>query len=79
VGKKEFTDKQLEKAKSLLLTLVAHFDLTIDDVLGHYEDPNTNKTCPNLPMEYFRNYLKDVISLYDLQDAIAHHIKGIFG
>lgn len=79
VGKKAFTDNQLVVAKSLLLKLVDHFDLTIADVLGHYEDPNTEKTCPNIPMEYFRNYMKDLISLDDLQKATAHHIKGIFG
>jgi N-acetylmuramoyl-L-alanine amidase len=79
VGRKEFTDKQLETAKDLLKTLVAHFDLTLDDVLGHYEDPNTHKTCPNIPMGFFRGYLKDAISLKDLQEKIAHHIRGIYG
>lgn len=78
VGKKSFTDKQLIVVKELLKNLTEHFDLTFDDVLGHCEDLNTTKTCPNLPMEFFREYLKDNILLKDLQAKIAHHVQGIY-
>ena len=79
VGNKGFTDNQLNKAKILLKHLTDHFDLSIDDVKGHYEDPHTTKTCPNIPMDHFREYMKDNISLNNMQKAIEHHIRGIFG
>jgi hypothetical protein len=79
VGKKAFTDEQLTTAKKLLTQLTEHFDLTFDDVKGHYEDPNAHKTCPNIPMDHFREYLKDKISLNELQKFIEHHIRGIYG
>lgn len=77
VGKKEFTDAQLTTAKGLILRLIRHFDLQIDAVLGHYEDPNTNKTCPNIPMNHFRDYLGCNLELDQLQKAIKEHIRKI--
>jgi len=71
VGKSEFTDKQLITAKELLTELIAHFDLTFNDVLGHYEDPNADKSCPNIPLSAFRDFLHDDISLEALQQYIA--------
>jgi len=79
VGKKAFTNNQLATAKHLLLELIAHFGLGIEDILGHYEDPHTDKTCPNIPMEFFRLFLDDKITLNDLQAKIKHHISGIYG
>ena len=75
VGKKAFTDAQLEVAKVLLLKLIRHFDLQVDDILGHYEDPNTSKTCPNIPLSAFRDFLKDNISLTELQACIRTQEK----
>ena len=70
VGKNVFTNKQLETAKHLLKQLTNHFNLTLDDVLGHYEDPHTPKTCPNIPCSAFRDFLKDQLPLGILQKCI---------
>jgi len=70
VGRNTFTNKQLEAAKELLKILTAHFNLTLADVLGHYEDPNTDKTCPNIPLSAFRDFLYDTISVDSLQRCI---------
>jgi hypothetical protein len=79
IGKKSFTDKQLESAKTLLVNLLDFTGLEINDVLGHCEDPNTRKTCPNIPMDDFRDYLRGKLSLQSLQEAISRHIWGIYG
>jgi hypothetical protein len=78
VGKKTFTDAQLQTAKKLLLKLLDHFDLKIEDILGHYEDPHTEKTCPNIPMPGFRLYMQDKITLDHLQKLIEKHIEEIY-
>jgi hypothetical protein len=75
VGKKEFTRNQLQATKELILYLVKHFNLRISDVLGHYEDPNTWKTCPNVPVSAFRDYISDNITVDVLQSAIAAQLK----
>jgi hypothetical protein len=75
VGNTEFTDKQLEVVKLLLFKLTRHFNLDVDDILGHYEDPNTHKTCPNIPLSGFRDFLKDKISLEILQKCIIDQAK----
>jgi len=79
VGRKGFTDAQLVVSKRLLLFLLHQFGLTIADVLGHYEDPNTDKSCPNIPMTVFREYLEDKVELTALQYEIDDYIKGIYG
>jgi len=79
VGLKEFTDKQLVAAKLLLSRLVEQFKLKTEDVWGHCEDPNTTKTCPNIPMKEFREFLDEKIGLDELQAAIKKHIKEIYG
>jgi len=78
IGKRGFTDLQLESTKELALCLTEQFDLTPDDVLGHYEDPNTQKTCPNIPMDSLRKFIKSEIDLPTIQLAIAEHIKTIY-
>jgi len=70
VGLDEFTPKQLVTAKTLSLTLLAHFGLGFNALKGHYEDPNTEKTCPNIPCSAFRDYIGDKISLNVLQKCI---------
>ena len=70
IGKREFTNKQLFTARALSLSLVTHFSLGVKDILGHYEDPNTHKTCPNLPMSAFRAFLEYDICVDELQQCI---------
>ena len=77
VGDYKFTDKQLIALKSLLVdTLLPRFGLAVPDVLGHYEDPNTTKTCPNMPAGKLRAFLDSEIALEDLQAAIAEQNAG---
>jgi N-acetylmuramoyl-L-alanine amidase len=57
-GGNDFTDTQINSAVSLVLGLMAQFDIPVDNVIGHYEaDPESGKTCPNYPMDDFRNML----------------------
>jgi N-acetylmuramoyl-L-alanine amidase len=70
VGRDKFTNDQLETARDLLSELIQHFDLTVSDVLGHYEDPHTEKTCPNIPCSALRDYLSGIIQLDALQECI---------
>jgi hypothetical protein len=71
VGREVFSDGQLLAARGLLAYLKDLFGLTWDDVLGHYEDKHTPKTCPNMPMSAFRDYLKGKLFMDKLQRAIA--------
>lgn len=75
VGRDSFTAKQFITLRELLHTLIAHFDLTFDDVLGHYEDPNTPKTCPNIPCSALRDFLSGIISVETLQECIRDQAK----
>jgi N-acetylmuramoyl-L-alanine amidase len=77
IGTTEFTDPQLLSARRLLLTLAKRFQLQIKDILGHYEDPDANKTCPNIPMDYFREYLADKIPLFEMQMHIQKHVASL--
>jgi hypothetical protein len=53
-GKNDFP--QLTHTISLLLYLLKSFSLTPDDLFGHYEI-DSNKTCPNIDMNYIRNVI----------------------
>ena len=85
VGRDKFTDAQLRVAKELLTHLKYHFHLTFEDILGHCEAGTlgeqyaTNKTCPNLPMPDFREYLRGAMGLAELQGKIAEHTRKIYG
>jgi len=70
VGRESFTGKQILATKRLLEDLKDRFGLGWNDVLGHYEDPNTSKTCPNIPMDDFRAWLKGVDGAPDLQKLL---------
>jgi N-acetylmuramoyl-L-alanine amidase len=78
IGTQEFTDAQLLAARRLILSLLKKFQLRVEDVLGHYEDPEAHKTCPNIPMSYFRHFLNDNIPLCELQQHIQAHIASLF-
>ena len=80
VGREGFTEKQLFALRCLLTDLKDMFGLTWDDVLGHYEDPNADKTCPNIPMAHLRSWLKSESneSVHDLLDLIREHTDKIY-
>jgi N-acetyl-anhydromuramyl-L-alanine amidase AmpD len=71
IGDKAFTDLQLISAKGLVSDLRKTWGVDIANVKGHYEVPNVKKTCPNIPMDFFRKFLDDKISVQDLQKQIA--------
>lgn len=72
IGNKDFTDKQFLSLKALIDWHISQLRIKIEDVLGHCEDGVTKKTCPNIPMDALRAYLKNEISLNTLQ----HFVKG---
>jgi len=76
IGTIRFTSAQFIAARKICLSLVHRFQLNIADVKGHYEDPNSGKTCPNIPMDCFREFLADYVSLDHLQSAIATYNAG---
>jgi N-acetylmuramoyl-L-alanine amidase len=57
IGVDKFTDKQRESLKSLLNGLKVVFNLTNDDIKGHYE--YSSKSCPNFNVE---EYLQEFCS-----------------
>lgn len=73
VGVDKFTDAQLSNSKFLLWNLLDMLALTVDDVFGHYEDPHTHKTCPNIPMDAFREFLRSNIDIKSLQKNIEKY------
>jgi hypothetical protein len=77
IGTTEFSDSQLLATRRLITSLLKRFVLICDDVKGHCEDPDANKTCPNIPMEYFRAFLKDEISLCELQQHIQRYVVAL--
>ena len=82
IGKKHFTPRQLCSAKDLICDLIQRFGLGVEDVIGHYEADEENdppKTCPNIPMDEFRDFLNHNIEVTDLELAIDNHIKKLYG
>ena len=78
VGDQEFTDRQLIVVKDLILDLGVHFGIKVPGaVFGHYEDPATLKTCPNVPMDPFRSFLRGALNLQGLQEEIRIHNRRI--
>ena len=79
VGKTKFTMMQLLHSRSLLIELSNRLGFPLEEVYGHYEagllDARyaTTKTCPNIPMEHYRDYLLYKISTDELVAAIAEH------
>ena len=58
IGLDSFTDAQIESARSLISNIMQEYDIKKENVLGHYETAEANgKTCPNYPIEDFRDAL----------------------
>lgn len=70
IGTTEFTPAQLLASHELMHELLKTYQLTPDDVLGHYEHPGAGKTCPNIPMQVYREFLRDKATLNQLMDGI---------
>jgi N-acetylmuramoyl-L-alanine amidase len=79
IGRTKFTDAQLLAAKHLLAELQLHFTVPTANIKGHYEGPGVAKTCPNIPMDSFREFLDGTKTMLDLQADIAIKIKEIYG
>ena len=59
IGNHLFTQKQLfESLPELVFSLIRKYNLSINSVYGHYEF-NSNKTCPNIDMKKYREFLRE--------------------
>lgn len=67
VGIDKFTENQLKNLRRFCIELIEKYNLTVDDIYGHYEfDPH--KTCPNMDMMSLRSLLRSYKKLKDLQN-----------
>jgi len=77
VGDTVFTPIQLTASKGLVTYLMEFLGLKVEDVLGHYEDENTHKTCPNINCDDYRDFLRDKITVDELFVKIAKHNEAL--
>jgi N-acetylmuramoyl-L-alanine amidase len=56
VGRDKITTEQMDTLVKLAKNLIAAYNLTVKDVVGHKE-LNAGKSCPNLDMNQFRSKL----------------------
>lgn len=54
IGDNYFTRNQIVSLIKVLKWWDFHFRIRTRDIMGHYELPNTNKSCPNLDMNRIR-------------------------
>lgn len=54
VGTDKISPEQVKSLVSLLHLLMGKYDIDVDDVLGHREAVETDKTCPNIDMNKIR-------------------------
>lgn len=52
-----YTSKQLLAGEDLTVRLLRQYDVSINNILGHYE-AGSSKACPELDMEYIRARLR---------------------
>ncbi len=58
IGRTAFTHQQLFVSLPLLLgQWMEKYDIKVDNILGHYE-LDSGKTCPNLDMPIYRDFLR---------------------
>lgn len=57
IGKKTFSEKQLQRLLWVVGLYMDRFKISIDHVKGHYEY-DKGKTCPNFDMNIFRHKLR---------------------
>ena len=58
VGVNTFSKAQIYSLQKLIKLLLRQFNLSINDVYGHYEF-NRMKSCPNLDMDWFREWFNN--------------------
>ena len=68
----QFSSRQLESAARLCYKIMDRYS-SIAGVMGHYEFP-TSKTCPDLDMGYFRQYILPAYSPQYLE--VSHRISS---
>ena len=56
VGVNTFSKAQIYSLQKLIKLLLRQFNLSINNVYGHYEF-NSIKSCPNLDMDWFREWM----------------------
>lgn len=84
IGGRRFAHRQYKSAKLVVLKMLDLFNLSVCDVFGHYEagliDPRyaTEKTCPNIPMDAFRDYLRGNISTAVLDKCVKAQVSKNF-
>ena len=66
IGVDKFTPKQFDSLVKVVTQVMNDNDLTINNVLGHYEC-RSSKTCPNFDVEYFRMGFTMFSSLLDTE------------
>lgn len=66
IGKHSFSMRQLMGARQYVRQLCQMWGLPFSSVIGHYEVPNANKSCPNIDMKVFRAFLVDHHLIDDL-------------
>lgn len=58
VGVNAFSKAQIYSLQKLIKLLLKQFNLSINDVYGHYEFDRM-KSCPNLDMDWFREWFNN--------------------
>lgn len=66
IGKHQFTKAQFEEAKYRINAMLHQWGLNSSDVLGHYQVDHAGKTCPNIDMEIFRQFLDNKVEVSQL-------------
>ena len=51
IGNEDFTQKQFESLKDLIVELINKYEIKTEDIMGHYEV--STKTCPNFDVKQF--------------------------
>lgn len=75
IGTRHFTSKQiLVSLPMVLFNLCARYDLTVNDIRGHYE-ADKGKTCPNIDMSEYREFLK---MMFERRASFKWHLNSIY-
>lgn len=53
-----FTSAQIVESARLIRELCVRHQVSFSSVLGHYEVPGVAKTCPDIDMSWYRDYLR---------------------
>ena len=56
IGKKDFSLKQKNKLSNVIQDLQELYSIKSENIIGHYQCENTNKTCPNFDVDEFKEF-----------------------